>query len=360
MYNEKITFPTSGSAEGGYIILQNYPGQTPVIDGTGLTISDTTALVTITNKQYIKLIGFEIRNLKAGGDGDVTPIGIYVSGSGAFLEIRNNKVHDIENSCEECGAHGIAAYGSNSTASINHIIIDGNQVYNGKFGWSESMVLNGNVEFFTVSNNIVHDNDNIGIDLIGYERTASDPAVDRARDGTVVGNLVYNIDSYNNPAYGGERSADGIYVDGGTRILIERNIVHDTDIGVELASEHRNRDTSFITVRNNFIYHNLQVGIAMGGYDTKRGSTQNCIVVNNTLYNNYTQGDWGGELYLQFDLRNNIIENNLVYANDARFFVAKLEPGDDRWCDGLQSILCEWWWDRRNMAMEECGLRHFL
>ena len=53
------------------------------------------------------------------------------------------------------------------------------------------MVLNGNVEFFTVSNNIVHDNDNIGIDFIGFEGENPDPALDRARDGTVVGNLVY-------------------------------------------------------------------------------------------------------------------------------------------------------------------------
>jgi len=326
VYNEKVTFPNSGSAVGGYIVLQNYHGEAPVIDGTGLSISDTTALVTITNKQYVKLIGFEIRNLKAGGDSSATPIGIYVSGSGASIEIRNNKVHDIENSCSECGAHGIAAYGSNSTASIHDIIIDGNEVYNGKFGWSESMVLNGNVEFFTVSNNIVHDNDNIGIDLIGYERTASDSSVDRARDGTVIGNLVYNIDSYDNPAYDGDRSADGIYVDGGTRILIERNIIHDSDIGVELASEHKNRDTSYITLRNNFIYSNLEVGIAIGGYDTKRGSTQYCTIVNNTLYNNSSLNDWGSELYLQYNTRYNIIENNILFTNAYKLFILSWSP----------------------------------
>ena len=64
VYNEKVTFPNSGSAGSGYIVLQNYPGDAPVIDGTGLPISGTTALVTITNKEYVKLIGFEIRNLK--------------------------------------------------------------------------------------------------------------------------------------------------------------------------------------------------------------------------------------------------------------------------------------------------------
>lgn len=320
VYNEFVTFKNSGSS-GNYIVLQNYTGTTPVIDGTGLPISGETGLVNIVNRQYVKLIGFEIRNLKAGGVSAAFPQGISVRGNGAFIEIRNNKVHDIENSCSRCGAHGIAVYGRDPNASIHDITIDGNEIYNGQFGWSESLVLNGNVEFFTVSNNIVHDNDNIGIDFIGYEGENPDPTLDRARDGTVVGNLVYNINSYGNPAYGTERSADGIYVDGGTRIVIERNIVHDSNLGVELASEHAGRDTSYITVRNNFVYNNTQAGVAFGGYDKRRGSTQYCTIVNNTLYNNFTQGDWGAELYVQFDTRYNVVKNNIIYANASRRFI---------------------------------------
>ncbi len=314
-YNEYVTFKNPGSATGGYVTLQSYPGAGAAIDGTGLPISGEVGLVNIVNKQYVKLIGFEVRNLKAGGVSSAFPQGISIRGNGAFIEIRNNKVHDIENSCRRCGAHGIAVYGRDPNASIHDLIIDGNDVYNGKFGWSESLVLNGNVEKFTVSNNKVHDNENIGIDFIGFEGENPDPAVDRARDGTAFGNLVYNINSYGNPAYGNERSADGIYVDGGTNIIIERNIVHDANLGIELASEHSGKNTSYITLRSNFIYNNTQAGIAFGGYDTKRGSTEHCVIVNNTLYNNYTQGDWGAELYIQFDTRNNVVKNNIVYAN---------------------------------------------
>ncbi len=320
-YNEMIAFTTSGSAEGGYITLQNYPGAKPVIDGTGLVLEGEPGMVVIENGAYIKLSGFEIRNLKAGGNPDIFPAGIWVRGSGDHIEIRNNVVHHIENSCEECGAHGIAVYGREAGASIHDIVIDGNEVRDSKLGWSESLVLNGNVEKFAVTNNVVHDNDNIGIDLIGFEGTAPDPAVDRARDGVVAGNLVYNIDSYGNPAYGEERSSDGIYVDGGTNIVIERNIVHHTNIGIELASEHSGKNTSFITVRNNFVYSNTQVGIAFGGYDEQRGSTEGCVIVNNTLYHNATQGDWGAELYIQFDTRNNTVWNNIVYAGEARLFL---------------------------------------
>jgi len=326
VYNETATFRNSGSASGGYIVLQNDASNSPVIDGTLIPISGETGLVVIENKSYIKVIGFEVRNLKAGGNTSAFPAGFWIRGFGDHIEIRNNIVHDIENSCAHCGAHGIAVYGRSATNSFHDILIDGNQVYNGKFGWSESLVLNGNVELFTVSNNIVHDNDNIGIDLIGYEGTAPDPAVDRARDGSVIGNTIYNISSFGNPAYGNERSADGIYVDGGTRILIDRNIIHDTNLAIELASEHGDRDASYITARNNFIYNNTQVGIALGGYDKRRGSTQNCVIVNNTLYNNYTQRDWGGEIYIQYDTRNNLIKNNIIFANDARLFVDSWSP----------------------------------
>ena len=136
-----------------------------------------------------------------------------------------------------------------------------------KTGSSESLVVNGNVTNFRITHNVVHDNNNIGIDVIGFERTAPDPAVDQARDGVVSGNLVYNIHSRGNPAYQNDVNSDGIYVDGGTRILIEQNVMHDVDFGIELASEHKDRATSYILARNNLIYHCHTAGVSIGGYD---------------------------------------------------------------------------------------------
>jgi hypothetical protein len=165
-----------------------------------------------------------------------------------------------------------------------------------------------------ITHNIVHDNNNIGIDIIGFEHTSPDPAVDQARDGLVSGNLVYNITSRGNPAYRNDESSDGIYVDGGTRILIERNVVHDVDFGIELASEHRDRATSYITARNNLIYHSQTAGISIGGYAPNRGHTEHCIVVNNTLYENDTSATRSGEFQMQWNMADNIFENNIVYA----------------------------------------------
>jgi len=155
----------------------------------------------------------------------------------------------------------------------------------------------------------------MGIDVIGFEETAPDPDYDQARNGVISNNLVYNISSIGNPAYS-DASAGGIYVDGGRDIVIERNTVYQSDIGIEIASEHSGRSTRYVTVRSNFLFHNRMTGIAMGGYDTERGSTEHCALVNNTLYHNDSLEDGNGEIRLQFDTRDNIIKNNIFYAND--------------------------------------------
>jgi Right handed beta helix region len=324
VYTEVVVVNVSGSASGGFVTFMSFPGEQAILDGTSLTVpSGWGPMVRIENKSYVVIRGFEIRNYKSKVKNH-SPIGIFVTGYDDHIELRNNVIHNVEtNYTGKSGgdAHGIAVYGTAAPNAITGVVIDGNQLYSLKLGSSESLVVNGNVDGFQITNNLVHDNNNIGIDVIGFEGKSPDPAYDQARNGLIGGNLVYNINSYGNPAYGKERSADGIYVDGGRDTVIERNVVHHTNLGVELASEHAGRSTSNITVRNNFIYNNTQVGIAFGGYDTKRGSTIGCVIVNNTLYNNFTQRDWGAELYVQYDTRNNVVKNNIIFANDARRFI---------------------------------------
>ena len=335
VYNELVQIRRSGSADAGYFVLRNAPGQAPVIDGTGLETGagdGMPALIKIISSNYIKIIGFELRNLITDNTG-IFPAGIWVRGSGHHLEIRDNRVHHIEHRRGgSAGAHGIAIYGTNSRAAIHDLILDGNEVRDCILGWSEALVLNGNVRNFIVSNNSVHDCDNIGLDFIGFEGVCSGCSgdfgdnVDRARDGVVVGNVVYNIDTITNPAYGGERSAGGIYVDGGANIIIERNTVYGCNLGVELASEHYGKATEGIVLRNNFIYHNLVLGIATGGYSAGTGAgggeAKNNFIVNNSLYQNTTserpQDDWGGEFLLQNRNINNVYKNNIVYARAGR------------------------------------------
>ena len=278
------------------------------------------AILTIHNQSYVRIEGFEIRNFRTA-EHRLSPLGISVMGSGSHIELLKNNVHHIEQTFDgrDAPGHGgngfgIAVYGTDAKTPITDLIIDGNEVHHLKTGSSESLVVNGNVTNFRITHNVVHDNNNIGIDVIGFERTAPDPAVDQARDGVVSNNLVYNITSRGNPAYRNEENSDGIYVDGGTRILIEQNVMHDVDFGIELASEHKDRATSYIIARNNLIYHCHTAGVSIGGYAPERGHTDHCTVVNNTLYDNDTSGTGSGEFQMQWNMADNIFANNIVYA----------------------------------------------
>ena len=320
IYEERVSIKTSGNATDGYITFRSNPGETAVLDAEHFTPDGRSAILTIHNKSYVKIEGFEIRNYRTA-DRQLTPLGISVMGAGSHIELLKNNVHHIEQTFDgrDAPGHGangfgIAVYGTDAKTPISELVIDGNEVHHLKTGSSESLVVNGNVTNFRITHNVVHDNNNIGIDVIGFERTAPDPAVDQARDGVVSGNLVYNITSRGNPAYGNDENSDGIYVDGGTRVLIEQNVIHNVDFGIELASEHKNRATSYITARNNLIYHNHTAGVSIGGYDPERGHTEHCTVVNNTLYDNDTSGTGSGEFQMQWNMTDNIFANNIVYA----------------------------------------------
>ena len=324
VYNESVHFPASGTASN-YIRFTNYPGQTPVIDGTGLSVNGTQGLINIVNQSYITVNGFEIRNYTTSSSGS-TPTGIWVRGSGSGVQLLNNLVHNITTKSEKSGnAFGIAVYGTSSTP-ITHITISGNQVYSLKTGNSESLVVDGNVTYFTIRNNIVHDNDNIGIDAIGFEGVGPSGS-DQAKYGLVSGNTVYNITSYGNPAYGNQYSADGLYCDGCAYTIFERNTIHNCDLNIEVASEHQTHNSSYVTVRNNLFYNANAVGVSIGGYASGVGGSDHVVVVNNSLYNNNTKNQ-GAEFQIQYHSGStNIFENNIVYAGSQNVWIYSYVSG---------------------------------
>jgi len=320
IFEELVSINASGNANDGFITLRSYPGETAILEAEHFTPHDRSGVLTVQNQSYVRIVGFEIRNFRTA-DHRLAPLGIDVIGAGSHIELLKNNVHHIEQNFggrdgpgHGANAFGIAVYGTDAKTPITDLIIDGNEVHHLKTGSSESLVVNGNVTNFRITHNVVHDNNNIGIDVIGFERTAPDPGVDQARDGVVSGNLVYNITSRGNPAYRNDESSDGIYVDGGTRILIEQNVIHDVDFGIELASEHKDRATSYVTARNNLVYHCHTAGVSIGGYAPERGRTDHCTVVNNTLHENDTSGTESSEFQMQWNMADNVFANNIVYA----------------------------------------------
>lgn len=89
-------------------------------------------------------------------------------------------------------------------------------------GTSETVVVNVNVDNWRITGNRIRDNNNIGIDAIGFESTLTGKhrytIRNRARHGVIADNTVAGIRSKGNPAYWEDRGwcdcADRIYVDG--------------------------------------------------------------------------------------------------------------------------------------------------
>src|SRR5438445_2482007 len=129
-YNEVITLKTSGNATSGYITFQNYPGESPIVDGTGLAVgsSGQTGLFSLEGTfNYIVIQGFEIRNYSSSARGKV-PVGIDFEGAGSNIEILNNHIHNIVQtltSCNAANALGVAIYGTQAPASINNLTFTG-------------------------------------------------------------------------------------------------------------------------------------------------------------------------------------------------------------------------------------------
>jgi hypothetical protein len=314
---------------------------------------------------YITISGFEIRNYTTNNENNV-PVGVWITGSGTGIHILNNRVHNITTTSEANGnAFGMAIYGTSKTP-ITQLVISGNEVYDLRTGESESLTVNGNVTYFQITNNLVHDNDNIGIDMIGYEGVGP-VGYDEAMYGEVSGNTVYNISGITNPGEGYEYDADGLYCDGCAYVTIEQNVIIQTDYGIETTSENQICQTNgtewsgpnntgtaargkspcygrYVTVRNNIFYNSNACGNSIGGYAaaTKNGGESNGggssyhdVFVNNTLYNNATQpgneseGGSTGEFQIQYQVgseQGDIYENNVVYAGAYNTWIFSYVP----------------------------------
>lgn len=327
-YAELVSVQVSGSAAAGYTTFRAFPGDVVVLDGTTLPppANAQTGMIAIRNKSYLKFQDLELRNFKSLTANSAYIMGFFINGPTHHVEIRNCKIHDIQSIPPANGnANGIAIFGTNSITPISSIIVDGCELYNLKTQASESLSVNGNVDGFQITNCLIHDCDNIGIDCIGFEGTTNNAAVDQARNGLVARNTVYNIDSLTNPAYSGDRSAVGIYVDGGKNITVEGNTVHHCNIGIELASEAAGKLTSDCIVRNNFVYLSHIGGIYLGGSNAlNNGGAQNCQILNNSLLFNDTDNTGSGEIVFQNNTSGITIRQNILYArvdsfNDSYF-----------------------------------------
>ena len=306
-----------------------------ILDGGPLTPRPgTSAMVTVVNSSRVTVRGLDIRDYGTTKK-NVVPIGIYVHGASSHVTLRDNHVHSMGNYNGTLGsfdinAHGIAAYGDRARHPITHLTIAHNEVDHLALGASESVVVNGNVDHWRITHNRIHDNNNIGIDAIGFEPTLSGAArytrANRARNGVIAHNVIDDIVSRGNPAYyedgGWCDCADGIYIDGGTSIRVERNRLRGDDIGIEVAAENARGAADHVVVADNFVTRSGYVGIATGGYCDGRddcggvetGRAFDNSFLHNTLYGNNQFADGSPEILVQYHTSRTVIRGNIVDA----------------------------------------------
>ncbi len=310
-YYEQLTVKVSGTA-GNPITFSNYNNEQVIIDGSKIT---GTTILTITDRKFLIFKNLTVQNITKNN-----AVGILVSANknGAVndLTFRNvtlkginwtSSASTIPNSNQNSQPFIAFGFGAAQANAITNLVIDSCEFANNITGFSEALSLDGNIDGFTITNNKVHDNMNIGIAAIGHYGVSSNSAVDQARNGLIRGNTCFNnISDYATSA--------GIYVDGGKDIKIDRNITYQNGYGIEVGHEE-NGTASNIIVTNNVIYLNEVTGLAIGGYDSgTSGQVTNSTFRNNSFFKNNTNNDGSGEFYIT-KASNCTIGNNVFYTN---------------------------------------------
>lgn len=331
VYNEQPVLHVSGTAGNPIRFVAEHP-LSVLIDGTGLGGG---AMLTIINQSHLEFNGFAIKNLIRNFG-----IGILVETTtdGAIDDIRfsNLDIAHINWTNDPTAMPGpgnnsnpFLFYGQGITPqnAISGIVIDSCEIHDNITGYSESLTCNGNVNGVTIRGCTIHHNKNIGICIAGNYNACSVPELDHASNVHILGNKVYyNISPVATSA--------GIYVDGGRKALIERNLCYHNGVGIEIGCE-RDGLTDSCIVRNNIVAGNLDWGIGVGGYDpSTTGLVTFTRVENNTLYSNTVNNSGMGEFYMP-KASHCVFQNNIVYTSQQNIIYTfdNIDPQTDNTFD---------------------------
>ncbi len=276
-YNERVVPQNSGSA-GNTITYTAYPGETAIIDGTGVVVPEYCGLFDLTGRDYIRVSGLRVIHSSYYG---------IVADSSSHITIEYNYTYDTYTS-------GISSWNS------NHIIVDGNEVVGACTGpWQEHISISS-TDNFEVRYNHIHDV------MPGTEGKEGLSVKDASSHGKVYGNHVYNLNHV------------GIYVDAEAEHLFDievyQNLAHDIEaMGFSLASEQGGLLEN-IRLYNNLAYNNL-VGLWLSDCCIATHLFKDITIINNTFAYNGRNG-WGGGIGIEnTQVQNVVIRNNICSQN---------------------------------------------
>jgi len=281
-YHEWVRVTTSGDP-GAPIVYSAAPDETPVIDGTGVSLIDWTGLFEVSHRSNI-----EVRGLRAQHS---SRYGIFVDRSSDIL-VFGNSTYDTVHS-------GIAIWSS------ERVDVLGNDVELACNDGSQECITIGGTSDFTVGQNHVHHsgpgtNGGEGIDVKGG-----------SSNGLVFLNHVHHIERL------------GIYVDSWDShqfdIEVFSNLVHECNANGYALSAEAGGLLENIRVYNNVAWGNESVGmtVAAWGMPDRAHPMQDLFIINNTFVDNGGT-DWGGGILVENDEAENVvIRNNIVGQNSS-------------------------------------------
>lgn len=282
-YHERISFNHSGTLHHP-IVVKNFEQDQVIIDGYNINWSVFWGgLLDFSGVSYITLSGVKIINSTHAGVflDDCHDITIekskthntYSSGIGAWysnnIHIHNN---EVSLACNDGGEECISIVGS------YRVVVEYNEVHHngaGSEGGEGIDVKEGSHDVLVAHNEVHHLNNRIGI--------YTDP---------------WDTHTYN--------------------IMFDGNSVHDcANFGMAIASEMGGL-IERVTFMNNLIYHNLDGGMAVGGW-TAEGKTvpsnpiRHIMIINNTIYDNRNSD---GLYIANPDVIDIKVYNNIIGRND--------------------------------------------
>jgi hypothetical protein len=231
-YNEGFTiFDNSGTALNPTVIMA-YPGETPIIDGTGINRGPGGFLITIYSS-YTVFSGFEVTGTGVNNSAIIA--------IGNYININHCKVHDVIGGIYISGNYCVAEYNEVYNACMD------NSVYPGKNGFINSVGMSicrgtPRASYNIMRHNLVHDVWGEGISTF------------EANYSTIEDNIVHDVWSCN------------IYVSDASYATVQRNFVY--------------RTYNMIGTGNDPQYEGSQIGILMGDEKVNPGSDHTTIAYN--------------------------------------------------------------------------------
>lgn len=334
--NQPIGFRASGTNKG-FLTLAAYPGEAVKLSGVGINSNQADGgLIQIEDQSYIRIMDIEIADYQSSAPFAAISA-ISVRGASDNIHILNNHIHDINSLAirNNTSALGILVYGTRERQPSRNIYIMNNHVHDLQTGFSEAITLAGNIDGFLIEGNRVYNLQNIAIVVAGSYRQVCldygdlnapqcDTSQDYTRNGKIIGNIAYNIDTRNNPAYSNNQvnAAAALYVDGARNVVVEDNIIFNAGVGMSISSENPGGLAQNVRFANNFLSNNWRTGLSLGPENATKGYVDGCDVVNNTFFSNDESTQFGGEIFLEYHVQNCNISNNIFYADNVVFDAA--------------------------------------